>query len=159
MSARIVLAAREIALGAFVVSAVIGIFEDRKEVRDRATSQIVAPPDPRAGFTIGDLTGKDAIAHLEWMRALAPDRLRWEEAKAWCEASTLEGGRWRLPSRDELMSLLSASRDPFGDRLDWYWSATPGVRPGSAWAVGEGAWINANPVATLSRVRCTRDLR
>lgn len=159
MSAKIVFGARAVSLVAFVVSGVIGIFEDQKEVREQANSQYVSPPDPRPGFTIGALTGRDELAHLEWMREQAPDRLRWEEAKAWCAASQLDGGGWRLPSRDELMSLLSARRDPFGDRLDWNWSATAGVRPGSAWAVGEGAWINANPVATLSRARCTRDLR
>ena len=159
MSPTAVLSIRLAVLATCAVSGVVGYLEDRKEYADRPRSQIVGPPGPREGFVIGETTGRDELARLEWMRRPAPGRLRWDEAKAWCAASTLDGGGWRLPTRDELASLLRLSRDPFGDPLDWYWSSTPGVRPGSAWAAGEGAWINANPVAAESRVRCARDLR
>jgi hypothetical protein len=153
---KIAFAARIVFLGTFAVSTVIAVFEDRKEMKTRFFDRVTWRPPPPENLVFGETTVKDTLTGLEWSREPAPIRLRWNEAKAYCDSLATDGGGWRLPSRDELMSVLHFNNDPFGAELDWYWSTTVGVRAGTAWAVGEGAWLNGNPIETQSRVRCVR---
>jgi hypothetical protein len=155
------LGARVVVLGTLAVSTAIALVEDPKEARSyRAEEDEHAlEPKPRASFVIGEHTGVDQKSHLEWAKKSAPDRLAWEIAKEYCATLAIEGGGFRLPSRDELLTLLGKGEDPFDSDIDWYWSSTPGVREKTAWAVGAGAWLNGNPTTTKSRVRCVRNAR
>jgi hypothetical protein len=46
----------------------------------------------------------DEKTNLEWLTA--PDKyITWDEAKAWVESLSIEGGGWRMPTKDELQSL------------------------------------------------------
>lgn len=156
--------ARFVALTLFVVSACITIIEDPKEVakqiaRSEAGNRRVTTTPPPGHLHFGATLVVDTRTHLEWQREATPTRLDWGAAKSHCASLTIPGAGtgFRLPSRDELMSVLSDVDDPFGGVLDWYWSSSPSVREGTAWAVGASAWLNGNPVTTKSRVRCVRD--
>ncbi|MEW6079915.1 MAG: DUF1566 domain-containing protein [Thermodesulfobacteriota bacterium] len=48
----------------------------------------------------------DAATRLEWLAG--PDqRMDWNQAKAWTEGLSVGGGGWRMPSREELLTLYS----------------------------------------------------
>jgi uncharacterized protein DUF1566 len=152
----VVFALRIAFLGTLAGSTIFALGEDKKEIEKRARERVEVGSIP-PGMLLGDKTARDTTTGLEWMRETAPERLRWEEAKSYCPTVTADGGGFRLPSRDELLTLLKYHFDPFSEQVDWYWSSTIGVRAGTAWAVGCGSWLNGNPVDTRSRVRCVRE--
>jgi len=46
----------------------------------------------------------DEKSNLEWI--VGPDKdMNWDEAKAWVESLSVEGGGWRMPTKEELKSL------------------------------------------------------
>lgn len=46
----------------------------------------------------------DEKVNIEWMAG--PDKfVTWDEAKAWVESLSVEGGEWRMPAKEELKSL------------------------------------------------------
>jgi hypothetical protein len=48
----------------------------------------------------------DTKTGLEWF--VGPDKdTRWEEARSWVEHLSIDGGGWRMPTRDELESLYT----------------------------------------------------
>jgi hypothetical protein len=48
----------------------------------------------------------DTKTGLEWF--VGPDsNTTWDEAKSWVETLSVDGGRWRMPSREELKSLYT----------------------------------------------------
>ena len=71
---------------------------------------------------------------MEWLET--GKRLPWEEAVDYCQAL---GGGWRLPTIEELISLVDFSRDnpateEVGIKSERYWSATVNANyPGGAW--------------------------
>ncbi len=68
----------------------------------------------------GNNTVTDTATGLTWMQSTADtnasgditaeDMVTWREALAWCEASPIEGGGWRLPNIPELRSLIDKTR-------------------------------------------------
>jgi len=47
---------------------------------------------------------KDTKTSLEWIAG--PDRnTTWEEARTWVQELTVDGGGWRMPTREELKTL------------------------------------------------------
>jgi hypothetical protein len=140
------------------MSTAIAVVEDRKEAEGRTRGHTWKP------FVIptlaqGEHVAKDAATGLEWTVRTAPERLRWEDGKAYCASLDLDGAGWRLPSRDELLTIMKVRDDPFDGGVEWYWTATPAVRERTAWAVGTDSWMNGNPIESRSLVRCTRGPR
>jgi hypothetical protein len=46
----------------------------------------------------------DEKENIEWLAG--PDKfVTWDEAKAWVESLSVDGGGWRMPTKDELKSL------------------------------------------------------
>jgi hypothetical protein len=113
----------------------------------------------------------DRVTGLFWQRllpatysgctgkvALAGDRCDWQEAKAYCEALRLDGRKWRLPGRVELLSMLDFTLFNYPKHLpmvdleafplatdagDSFWSSSPTQLdgPGAVPAVGvKDAW-------------------
>lgn len=155
---------RVLALGGLGASCILTIGEDRKEVRmvaprdaDPDVDAKAFEPPPPPNFVFGDASVVDTETRLEWQREMAEARLSWADAKSYCKDLALDGGKWRLPSRPELLTVLKHWHDPLGGGHDWFWSADVGVREGTAWAIGSDSWLNGNPVETKSRVRCVRD--
>ncbi len=79
-------------------------------------------------------------AGLEWQMQPAPRGMNWDDAKSYCANLALAGGRWRLPTKHELLALFNAKTAsaeiaayPHMNEW-WYWSSTP-----RAWYLA-GAW-------------------
>jgi uncharacterized protein DUF1566/List-Bact-rpt repeat protein len=69
----------------------------------------------------GNNTVTDTATGLTWMQSTADtdgsgditedDMVTWREALAWCEASSSEGGGWRLPNIRELRSIVDRTKE------------------------------------------------
>ena len=122
----------------------------------------------------------DKGTSLEWLKCSAPQTYSggnctgtvqaytWESALAYCENLTLGGGGWRLPSINELVSIMDNSRNPaihsfFSTPItndSEYWSSTTYVKGISeSWSV---SFYNAGFTTTRIKneaypyVRCVR---
>jgi hypothetical protein len=109
----------------------------------------------------------DAVTGLMWHRAVEPRFFSWEDALAHCGELELGGyDDWRLPSRLELVSILSLgflnpsiNRAVFPDTpSDWYWTSTESAE------LEEEAWFvyfylgspNLDRKDNVFSVRCVR---
>jgi hypothetical protein len=111
--------------------------------------------------------------------ALAGDRCNWQEAKAYCEALRLEGRKWRLPGRVELLSMLDFTLFNYPKHLpmvdleafplatgagDSFWSSSPtqidgpGLVPAhgakEAWRMAILGYTTVEDVTKSFQVRC-----
>ena len=91
---------------------------------------------------------KDTKTGLEWV--VGPDRLTtWDEARTWVQNLTVDGGGWRMPTRDELKGLYkeglgNRNMDPAFKTTGWgVWSGET-KDSSSAWFfdfdLGEKNW-------------------
>ncbi len=123
-------------------------------------------------------TVSDSSTGLTWQRNVpatytgcsgnlnvAGDTCAWDEAKAYCTGLSLAGTGWRLPTKDELLSIVdkrySPTVDPTAFRStppDYFWSSSPPIgSSGFAWTVGfdySSSYIE--PSSNTYRVRCVR---
>lgn len=129
-------------------------------------------------FTWDANTVSDSSTGLTWQRNVpatytgcsgnlnvAGDACTWDEAKAYCTGLSLAGTGWRLPTRDELLSIVdkrySPTIDPTAFRStppDYFWSSSLSAgQSGYAWTVGFD-YSSSNYVVTSRpyRVRCVR---
>jgi len=90
----------------------------------------------------GNGTVTDTMTGLMWPKDASPfGILSWDDAMARCDSfSTISGiGGWRLPNRDELVTLYHAMKGghPFtGVQSSYYWSSTSGTDlTDNAWSV------------------------
>jgi hypothetical protein len=82
--------------------------------------------DVETGVVIDTETG------LNWQQTLSPSKWAWNDANAYCASVTLGAGGWRLPSENELQTLIDESRvssaiDPasFPDTpSDFFWTSS-----------------------------------
>jgi hypothetical protein len=130
-----------------------------EECRANAAREAAAA---RAAVTVGDFEDRGASFYqlstkLEWQKQPAPNKMDWEDAKAYCASK-----RWRLPTKDELLSLYN-KKTQGGDRfpgmnVDFYWSSSPVAGyAAAAWDVGfDGGYSNDVGVLGTARVRCVR---
>lgn len=130
-------------------------------------------PNPASYTDNGDGTVTDNVTHLMWQKAINVNAYTFASAKTYCANTLSNQGLahhhdWRLPSRIELVSLVSfdvASPGPTIDSsafpftpTELFWSSTPfASSPSGAWIVSFG---NGNSgfrdVADPYRVRCVR---
>lgn len=81
----------------------------------RAFDSSARSDDPRDRFTLPTpRTVLDKTTGLTWQRELdvkacAPDTCTWERALAYCDALSLDGGGFRLPTRQEFAALAELS--------------------------------------------------
>jgi hypothetical protein len=101
----------------------------------------------------------DKQTSLTWRRAPLDGWMRLDEGKRACAA--LDGGIWRVPTRDELVVIAADDESAAalrGVTLDWYWTSTPGaIGRDHAWVVAQGGYLNANRVDAVARVRCVHE--
>jgi Protein of unknown function (DUF1566) len=103
-------------------------------------------------YSIAGETVIDSRSQLTWQRSPEASRMTWSDAKAFCDGLSLAHGGWRLPSKDELLSIgenlpAGIDRDAFPPAVDkekdkvtaavvFYWSSTPHpVSESMAWGV------------------------
>jgi len=99
---------------------------------------------PMGRYAIESGTVVDSKTNLNWEQTLASARYAWSDAATYCSSLPLGGGGWRLPSENELQTLVDESRmspaiDPtsFPDTPgDFFWtsSAVPSFS-NFAWAI------------------------
>ncbi len=116
----------------------------------------------------GDGTVNSSCCGLVWQREVDDGEYDWEASKVYCEQLSIAGGGWRLPTKDELLSLLVPGASPpidtsaFGDTPEqYYWSVTPHrTSSRSAWQVSffaeGGGFASTGSLGLTSKVRCVR---
>jgi hypothetical protein len=110
----------------------------------------------------------DAVTQLQWQRDVDSAALSWSDASRYCTELKLAGGKFRLPTRIELLSVVddTANRptidaDAFPNTpAAKFWSASPFAGDAeSAWLVnfdfGTG-FVFAGAMDEKHRVRCVR---
>ena len=114
----------------------------------------------------GDGTVSSSCCDLTWQKVVEEDQFDWAAAAPYCTGLALAGGGWRLPTKDELLSLVTDDMPPidpiFTDAPEAsFWSSTP-VRNFDtlAWTVGfyreVGGYAEGSNVGVTIRVRCVR---
>ena len=97
----------------------------------------------------GDNTVTDSKTGLQWVKdhAAVPGfakELKWKDAVKACQELDFAGHKdWRLPTREELLSIVDLTRyspaiDPIftNTHRSWYWASTPcAFSEGAAWCV------------------------
>lgn len=116
-----------------------------------------------SGYVIANDGVYDPNTKLTWQRGAGPASYAWAAAQARCAAAD-PVGTWRLPSVNELLTLVDlALVDPAIDPAafpdtpsDFFWSSSPSLAPtGTAWGVNfNRGSAGASLTASASRVRC-----
>ncbi len=106
----------------------------------------------------------DSVTNLQWQ----DDYIKlanWRDAIAYCNELSLDGGGWRVPNKNELLSIVDYTKyNPVIDSSfqnttsGYYWSSTTHANySSSAWVVGfRNGFSNYNNKAYNSYVRCAR---
>ncbi len=112
---------------------------------------------------------QDTTTCLEWQDNIDVNntRISWQKAIDYCEALTLDGGKWRLPNINELHSIVDRNRYNPAIKssfkyviLSDYWSSTTNASTiDGAWYMNFGNgldyWSDKN---RENYVRCVRDI-
>ena len=127
-------------------------------VTDRAAADA---PSGRYEITSGEVL--DTQTRLVWQQVSSSTKMSWADAQTYCE------GEWRLPSVNELQTLVDDSQtDPAVDTTAFadvsadagyeYWCSSPVVGLSSVWWFVElqGGHNGYGNSSTLARVRCVR---
>jgi hypothetical protein len=133
------------------------------------------PPTPATGgvpdshydvLTLcGDVVVVDRNTHLMWGQQGEPGTYSWVAANAACTASRRAGfSDWRLPSSNELMSLVDYANpklildpDVFQGNYAAMWSSTQFVqKAGNAWQLYASGGVYPQVVSNAANVRCVR---
>jgi hypothetical protein len=120
---------------------------------------------PACRYTIGNDTVLDKETTLTWQRHLEPNGMMSAEADTYCANLPLEGGGWRVPTIQELLTLLDDSS--FNPAMDTNafpaapyicWSSSPdSAKPVDRWFVDFEDGDSAISIPTnIFRVRCVR---
>jgi hypothetical protein len=111
-----------------------------------------------ASMTHDDRTG------LTWARAVTPRPMSFKEAHAYCGSLGVEGGGWRLPTRDELLSIVELGHRPatslaaFPDTPpEEFWTSTSDVGKIMATVSFENGRAESSPSGLSRRARCVRN--
>lgn len=122
---------------------------------------------PPGQYTIVNGTVRDTKSKLTWQQNAESPQLSWSAAQTYCQNLALDGGGWRMPSANELMSIVDETRqDPsidtnafLGTTQNNFWTSSPnkGKTP-TMWTIDffTGGFSYAFDPATLCRVRCVR---
>jgi hypothetical protein len=121
--------------------------------------------------SLGSGTVLDKETGLRWQQQDDGKKYNWYDAQKYC-GSLKRGGEsdWRLPSKDELLTIRDSSIPDPRPKIDtayfwnaksgWYWSSTTHpVYPEGALLVdfGSSVWHGNDKVEYCCYVRCVRD--
>ena len=122
-------------------------------------------PTPGEHYTIANGTVYDTQTKLTWQRAIPAARHTWADAGTYCEELALEGDGWRLPSINELQTLVNDSVNPAVDQTafpgtpsEYFWSSSAVIDdPTRAWTAFFTNGSTYSFAATAAKnVRCVR---
>jgi hypothetical protein len=90
-----------------------------------------APTAPREHYTIANGTVLDTQTQLTWQQTMPPTRYGWAEAGQYCKMLSLDGSGWRLPTINELQTLVDDSKNPSLDTTafpnspsEYFWASS-----------------------------------
>jgi hypothetical protein len=125
-------------------------------------SIVLAPP---ARYTTANGTVLDGQTKLTWQQTIPTSLYTWADAKAYCAGLSLDGSGWRLPSINELQTLVDESTNPAIDGAtfpmtpsEYFWSDSPLVEdPSRSWTCffSNGSTYGFSKT-TPENVRCVR---
>jgi len=104
-------------------------------------------------------TWTDPETGLTWQVEPAAERMTLAQAKEYAADLDLDGDGWRLPTKDELLSISGENRQNELHGQGWFWSSSPvGDYYGLAWYVGfvGGGVYYGDGVIIDVHVRCVR---
>lgn len=121
---------------------------------------------PPCQYVVVSDTVLDNNTKLTWERALSSGPVEWSQAYAHCASLALAGGGWRMPTIQELQTLVDDSKhNPAIDEAafpntpaDYAWSSTPYAEvAGPVWRVNfYDGFVNAGGMNNAHIVRCVR---
>ena len=123
---------------------------------------------PASHYTVltlcGDVVVLDKNTQLMWTKDGEPGTYTWVAAAAACTASRRAGfSDWRLPSSNELMSLVDYANNMqilnpvFAPAAPTTWSSTPfALQTGNAWTLYASGGVYPQSVLDAEAVRCVR---
>ncbi len=124
-----------------------------------------SPALPAARYAVADGTVNDTQTKLTWQRAFPPERYAWADANAYCAGLSLDGSGWRLPSINELQTLVDDATNPAIDLTtfpltpsEYFWSSSAVVDDATrAWTTffTNGSTYSF-PTTSPKNVRCVR---
>jgi hypothetical protein len=108
--------------------------------RTRCVLDSAVTPAPER-YTITDGTVYDTQTKLSWQQAIPAALYDWTGAQAYCSELTLDGASWRLPTINELQTLVDETTNPSIDQTvfpktpsEYFWSSSAVVDDASrAW--------------------------
>ena len=96
---------------------------------------------------------RDSSSKLIWS-AKANYRMNWNNAVAYCRNLTEEGYSWKLPTKEQLKTLMGNGQSKLGDK-EWFWSSSPKTS-NEAWTVIFTYGISYSNKDSSGSVRCVR---
>jgi formylglycine-generating enzyme required for sulfatase activity len=123
---------------------------------------------PAGRYTVTSGTVYDTKTKLTWQQAVPATTYTWANAKTYCAGvgATLGGAGWRLPTLNELLTIVDYSRtnpaiDPIAfpsTPTNYFWSSSPLAGSSSyAWYVRfSGGNSSYHDVSNTLIVRCVR---
>jgi hypothetical protein len=136
---------------------------DDYEYRVRCVRSAAAPQTERYAIQAGVV--KDTFTELSWQQQAPSERYAWADAGPYCTGLTLDGGGWRLPSINELQTLVDETKNPSinltvfpGTPSEYFWSSSPVIDDASrAWtAFFTNGSTYSFAASTARNVRCVR---
>ena len=125
-----------------------------------------AKPVAASRFLVDGATVLDTSAGLTWQREVPNQRFTWAKAKEYAAGLELAGGGWRLPTKEELASIVDYTRsNPAIDPVafpntpsEWFWSSSPYASYSNlAWLIYFGAgYTSYYYISYPYGVRCVR---
>lgn len=125
------------------------------------------PTQPAVRYDVANGVVHDVSSELSWQRQIPSERVGWVEATDYCKALALdpEHGPWRLPSINELQTLVLESQNPSIDTAafpntpsEYFWSSSTVTDDATrAWTTFFTNGSTYSFAATsLKNVRCVR---
>lgn len=133
------------------------------EYRVRCVRSASAPSTERYAIEAGVV--KDALTQLSWQQQAPGERYAWVDAGEYCDKLALDGGGWRLPSINELQTLVDETKNPSinltvfpGTPSEYFWSSSAVIDDASrAWtAFFTNGSTYSFAAASARNVRCVR---
>jgi hypothetical protein len=131
-------------------------------VRGGPMSATSAPP---ARYTIANGTVYDTQTKLTWQEQLSMSSYTWDDAKAYCAGLSLDGTGWRVPTINEIKTIVDESTNPSIDGSafpmtpsEYFWSSSVVVEdPSRAWTCFFSNGSTYSFTQTTPRfIRCVR---
>jgi hypothetical protein len=133
------------------------------EYRTRCVRSSAKAKSERYTFAGGSV--HDTQTELTWQRAIPTTRANFADSQAYCAGLALDGGGWRLPSINELQTLVDETHNPSIDTAafpdtpsEYFWSSSLVIEdPTRAWTAffTNGSTYPASLTAS-KYVRCLR---